>query len=171
MIASLMIASHVILPVQAPADVPLPEPIAVMTSVYVEEAPKVEAAKPAPAPTDLPEVEDEDPYAWPTTGVVQFEDGSWRNMDTGESGCNPGGLCELPNAIECGPGLVLAEDESCVPESFYDDMPERYAPTFGYGPCEFEDSNGCFWDAAARGNGQGDSFVVHPDGTVIYWED
>lgn len=26
-------------------------------------------------------------------------------------------------------------------------------------PCAAEDSSGCYWDAAARGNGEGTSFV------------
>lgn len=30
-------------------------------------------------------------------------------------------------------------------------------------PCEYEDSNNCYWDAASRGNGQGTSFVVIDD--------
>lgn len=36
-------------------------------------------------------------------------------------------------------------------------------------PCELEDSAGpCFWDASARGNGTGRSFVVTADQVVIY---
>lgn len=31
-------------------------------------------------------------------------------------------------------------------------------------PCAAEDSVGCYWDAATRGNGQGESFWVGTDG-------
>mgnify|MGYP001603028395 CR=1 FL=1 len=34
-------------------------------------------------------------------------------------------------------------------------------------PCPTEDSNACYWDAAARGNGQGISFIALDDGTII----
>lgn len=43
--------------------------------------------------------------------------------------------------------------------------------TYGYAPCEFEDSPGpCYWDASTMGNGIGNSFVVHADGSVEYIE-
>lgn len=32
--------------------------------------------------------------SWRTTGVVIFEDGSWRNMNTGKTGCLPNRLCD-----------------------------------------------------------------------------
>jgi hypothetical protein len=35
-------------------------------------------------------------------------------------------------------------------------------------PCEYEDSNGCVWDAVHMGNGGGRSYVAKPDGRVIY---
>lgn len=35
-------------------------------------------------------------------------------------------------------------------------------------PCEFEDSTNCYWDAAERGNGTGDSFT-DIDGVAHYW--
>jgi hypothetical protein len=35
-------------------------------------------------------------------------------------------------------------------------------------PCPTEDSVGCTWDAQTQGNGRGDSFIVLPDGTVVY---
>lgn len=38
-----------------------------------------------------------------------------------------------------------------------------------YQPCEYEDSNGCYWDAGQSGNGVGRSFTALKDGTVIYW--
>ena len=37
-------------------------------------------------------------------------------------------------------------------------------------PCEYEDSDNCFWDAQSRGNGEGTSFVVL-DNIVYYPED
>ena len=38
-----------------------------------------------------------------------------------------------------------------------------------YVPCAEEDSPGpCYWDAARRGNGQGNSFIVNKDQTVTY---
>lgn len=41
--------------------------------------------------------------------------------------------------------------------------------TFGYSPCEYEDSPGpCYWDASVMGNGYGTSFVVHPDQSVTF---
>jgi hypothetical protein len=35
-------------------------------------------------------------------------------------------------------------------------------------PCQYEDSNGCVWDAVHMGNGTGRSYVAKPDGRVIY---
>lgn len=44
--------------------------------------------------------------------------------------------------------------------------------TRGYEPCATEDSVGpCYWDADTMGNGEGRSFVVEPDGQVIYVSD
>ena len=38
-----------------------------------------------------------------------------------------------------------------------------------YVPCAEEDSPGpCYWDAARRGNGEGNSFIVNKDQTVTY---
>lgn len=34
-------------------------------------------------------------------------------------------------------------------------------------PCQYEDSNGCVWDAVHAGNGDGRSFVVTPAGKFI----
>ena len=34
--------------------------------------------------------------------------------------------------------------------------------------CATEDSLGCVWDAAKRGNGEGRSFFAYADGTVLY---
>lgn len=34
-------------------------------------------------------------------------------------------------------------------------------------PCPTEDSSGCYWDAAANGNGEGISFVVLDNGTTL----
>jgi hypothetical protein len=34
-------------------------------------------------------------------------------------------------------------------------------------PCQYEDSNGCVWDAQHSGNGFGRSFVVTPAGKLI----
>ncbi len=34
-------------------------------------------------------------------------------------------------------------------------------------PCATEDSNGCYWDAAARGNGEGISFIALDNGSLI----
>ena len=36
------------------------------------------------------------------------------------------------------------------------------AKTLGFPSCATEDSCGCYWDAAARGNGRGTSFVAAP---------
>lgn len=36
-------------------------------------------------------------------------------------------------------------------------------------PCEYEDSADCYWDAANRGNGIGDSFV-DIDGLIFSWD-
>lgn len=35
-------------------------------------------------------------------------------------------------------------------------------------PCATEDSTGCYWDADARGNGEGESFYVDADDTAYY---
>lgn len=41
--------------------------------------------------------------------------------------------------------------------------------TYGYEPCQHEDSAGpCYWDASVMGNGYGTSFVVHADQSVEY---
>ena len=43
------------------------------------------------------------------------------------------------------------------------------APLSPYVPCADEDSPGpCYWDAARRGNGEGNSFIVNNDQTVTY---
>ena len=43
------------------------------------------------------------------------------------------------------------------------------APLSPYVPCAEEDAPGpCYWDAARRGNGQGESFIVNQDQTVTY---
>jgi len=39
----------------------------------------------------------------------------------------------------------------------------------GLPACEYEDSQNCYWDAAARGNGQGRSFI-DVGGVVLYVE-
>lgn len=44
------------------------------------------------------------------------------------------------------------------------------APSSTLPPCEYEDSDNCFWDAQSRGNGEGTSFVVL-DNIVYYPED
>lgn len=36
-------------------------------------------------------------------------------------------------------------------------------------PCRTESSNGCFWDAGARGNHKGRSYVVTSDGQIFYF--
>ena len=36
-------------------------------------------------------------------------------------------------------------------------------------PCEYEDSADCYWDAANRGNGLGNSFV-DIDGLLFSWD-
>ncbi len=50
-------------------------------------------------------------------------------------------------------------------------QPAAAAPSIhadGYEPCAAEDAEGpCYWDASIRGNGNGTSFVVRADGTVI----
>lgn len=38
---------------------------------------------------------------------------------------------------------------------------------WGFPPCQTEDSNTCYWDAASRGNGIGQSYVVW-DNEVYY---
>ena len=41
-----------------------------------------------------------------------------------------------------------------------------------YPPCEYEDSPGpCVWDAASQGNGEGQAFIVYPDGNIVYLDD
>ena len=51
--------------------------------------------------------------------------------------------------------------------------PTTPAPTTAaltpYVPCAEEDAPGpCYWDAARRGNGEGNSFIVNNDQTVTY---
>lgn len=38
----------------------------------------------------------------------------------------------------------------------------------GMKPCEYEDSNGCYWNAGRSGNGRGSSFVAAFNGEVFY---
>ena len=36
-------------------------------------------------------------------------------------------------------------------------------------PCQYEDGPGpCIWNAKTRGNGKGQSFIIHADGTITY---
>lgn len=37
-----------------------------------------------------------------------------------------------------------------------------------YAPCEYEDSNGCVWDARHMGNGLGRSFLATRTGKTIF---
>lgn len=65
----------------------------------------------------------------------------------------------------CEDGFSLAEDLTCVPDNYWDtpetpDIGEPEYPTYLLPPCETEDSNDCYWDAAVRGNGEGTSFVT-----------
>lgn len=57
-------------------------------------------------------------------------------------------------------GLITAEDMTCVPLSFYDDVAPAtpLAPITLY-PCAEEDSEMCYWDGARMGNGTGRSFI------------
>ena len=49
-----------------------------------------------------------------------------------------------------------------------DDHTPAWVPN-GYAPCTQEDSPGpCYWDAKHRSNGQGTSFYVTPDQSVVY---
>jgi hypothetical protein len=45
----------------------------------------------------------------------------------------------------------------------------EWAPTPCYYviECEYEDSTNCYWDAATRGNGRGQSFIDH-HGVIFY---
>ena len=43
-------------------------------------------------------------------------------------------------------------------------------PRDGYAPSITEDSTSCYWDADARGNGQGRSFTTDSNDVVTYWE-
>ena len=68
----------------------------------------------------------------------------------------------------CGPGLVLVEDGSCVPPTFFQTPATLVAP-LGLMPCADEDGPGpCYWDASTRGNGIGSSFLIDQHGMTWY---
>lgn len=80
------------------------------------------------------------------------------------------------NPQECAEGYTHAEDYSCVPLTFWDDAPAPVVetpapayPTYTLPACQYEDSTNCYWDASARGNGQGASFV-NLNGVYYYAE-
>lgn len=51
-----------------------------------------------------------------------------------------------------------------------DEFTAEAAPEAAYlPPCAEEDSDDCIWDASARGNGEGMSFIAY-HGQVYYWE-
>lgn len=94
---------------------------------------------PPPRPAPRPRTRPEAPRPAPAPDVVErFEDGSWRNHTTGETGCTPGALCDQE-----APALP---DLTALP------------------PCVYEDGSGgpipCYWDARTRGNGIGESYAV-----------
>jgi|SRR5215217_7303172 len=61
--------------------------------------------------------------------------------------------------FEIAPGLVV--DASTIN---FECVEEAAIP-----PCEFEDSENCYWNANKRGNGGGDSFIAWNDN--IYYMD
>jgi hypothetical protein len=64
----------------------------------------------------------------------------------------------IPESIpvaECDEGFARAEDMTCVPVTYWDNV----APKVTLGACVTEDSTDCYWDAQTRGNGMGTSFV------------
>lgn len=79
------------------------------------------------------------------------------------------------NQFETAP---LPENDTAIPAEVQNDTPvealemEVEAPPLPAAeipPCEFEDSENCYWDAATMGNGEGASFV-DVSGTAYYEE-
>lgn len=66
---------------------------------------------------------------------------------------------EVPPASCESQGLITAEDGTCVPESFYEVPATPFREPVTLYPCETEDSEMCYWDAASMGNGEGRSFI------------
>lgn len=66
----------------------------------------------------------------------------------------------------------IEEQWTCLfPAGFEAEKPTESVtfPTYSIGPCKYEDSDNCYWDAARMGNGQGKSFVALNG--VVYYED
>ena len=74
-------------------------------------------------------------------------------------------LSMLATGATIGAALVLAATFS----PNVGDVESVGEPNGQIAECESEDSAGpCYWDAATRGNGLGESFMVNADQTVIY---
>lgn len=115
------------------------EPITVVTTDY---------AAPAPSAEDTPET-----WVAGTPATQVFEDGSWLAAD-GTQGCTPGAACDQLPPVPAG--------EPTTPNG-------GYFPTLELRPCQVEDDDNCYWDAARMGNGQGTSFIT-VDGITYYPE-
>lgn len=125
-------------------DGPPTDPAAPEMSASAYTAPARQAPVVAPEGTfelDTLDVTGEAPPP-PPPRVQRFEDGSWRNLDTGETGCRAGALCDQESP----------------------DLPAVTDWTHGFPPCAYEDGSGgpipCYWDASTRGNGVGRSYIV-----------
>lgn len=71
-------------------------------------------------------------------------------------------------AILCGVALIAALTFG----QFASEAGSRVDPADHYPACLSDDGTSpvagpCLWDARAQGNGQGDSFIAYPDGTLV----
>lgn len=96
----------------------------------------------------------------------------------------PEPVASEPVIVPCSTDLDCAEKNPDIPEPGHEesdicdepscqDVPvpsvSEALDSLGYLPCENEDGPGpCFWDAENMGDGNGDSFVIVSDGSVIY---
>lgn len=67
------------------------------------------------------------------------------------------------------PEMVPLPEATETPSPAPDPAPIDPAPEATLPPCEYEDSDNCFWDASERGNGYGCDFVTI-DGVTTYGE-
>ena len=73
----------------------------------------------------------------------------------------------------CEPGESTGQVAECAVGELHSDADDEGYVYYTCAPwvdeCESEDSAGpCYWDAATRGNGLGESFMVNADQTVTY---
>lgn len=73
----------------------------------------------------------------------------------------PYGGCDEAWQAPRSPGAQWCRDHGwVVKRNFVIDPDYRAVRYLNLGPCKFEDSRGCYWNARVRGDGHGRSFVI-----------